>query len=88
MRRTLLVAVSSVGVRSPVPAGLLAATARLVLEAEGAREALLSIALVTNEFRPLTHPGQVATVGAELKAYAKQSDRSVYVKERRKVPEK
>ncbi|HLA90281.1 MAG TPA: rRNA maturation RNase YbeY [Gemmatimonadaceae bacterium] len=48
MRRTLLVAVSSVGVRSPVPAGRLAATARLVLEAEGAREALLSIALVTN----------------------------------------
>jgi diguanylate cyclase (GGDEF)-like protein len=44
----------------------------------------ISIALVTNEERPLTHPGQVAEIGAELKAYAKQSDRSLYVKERRK----
>jgi len=44
----------------------------------------ISIALVTNEEHPLTHPGQVATLGAELKAYAKQFDRSIYVKERRK----
>jgi len=44
----------------------------------------ISIALVTNEQQPLTHPGQVAEIGAELKAYAKQFDRSIYVKERRK----
>ena len=43
----------------------------------------VSIALVTNERQPLTHPGQVAELGAELKAYAKQFDRSLYVKERR-----
>lgn len=43
----------------------------------------VSIALVTNEWHPLTHPGQVAKIGAELKAYAKQFDRSIYVKERR-----
>ncbi|MBI4341675.1 MAG: response regulator [Candidatus Omnitrophica bacterium] len=43
----------------------------------------ISIALVTNEWHPLTHPGQVAKIGAELKAYAKQFDRSIYVKERR-----
>ena len=43
----------------------------------------VSIALVTNEWHPLTHPGQVAKIGAELKAYAKQFDRSLYVKERR-----
>ena len=43
----------------------------------------VSIALVTNEDHPLTHPGQIAKIGAELKAYAKQFDRSVYVKERR-----
>lgn len=43
----------------------------------------ISIALVTNEWHPLTHPGQVAKIGAELKAYAKQFDRSLYVKERR-----
>jgi len=45
----------------------------------------ISIALVTNEERALTHPGQVAEIGAELKAYAKTFDRSLYIKERRKV---
>ena len=45
----------------------------------------ISVALVTNEERPLTHPGQVAELGAELKAYAKQFDRSLYVRERRKL---
>jgi len=45
----------------------------------------ISIALVTNEERSLTHPGQVAELGAELKAYAKTFERSLYVKERRKV---
>ncbi|MBI4343315.1 MAG: diguanylate cyclase response regulator, partial [Candidatus Omnitrophica bacterium] len=46
----------------------------------------VSIALVTNEEQPLTHPGQVAAIGAELKAYAKQFDRSLYVRNRRKTP--
>jgi len=46
----------------------------------------ISIALVTSEEQPLTHPGQVAAIGAELKAYAKQFERSVYVRERRKSP--
>jgi hypothetical protein len=48
----------------------------------------IAIALVTNEEQVLTHPGQIAELGAELKAYAKQLDRSVYVKERRKVSDK
>ena len=46
----------------------------------------ISIALVTNEAHPLTHPGQIAKIGAELKAYAKQFERSIYVKERRQTP--
>ena len=44
----------------------------------------VSIALVTNEHQAITHPGQVAALGAELKEYAKQFERSLYVKERRK----
>jgi hypothetical protein len=44
----------------------------------------ISIAVVTNEEHRLTHLGQVAQIGAELKARAKQLERSVYVKERRK----
>ena len=43
----------------------------------------IAIALVTNEGKQLTHPGQIARIGAELKAYAKQFERSIYVKERR-----
>ena len=43
----------------------------------------ISIALVTSEKQPLTHPGQVATIGAELKSYAKRFEGSAYVKERR-----
>lgn len=46
----------------------------------------VSVALVKNEGNTLTHPGQVATLGAELKAYAKQFEKSVYVKERRQPP--
>ena len=46
----------------------------------------ISVALVTNEKQRLTHPDQVATLGAELKAYAKQFERSLYVKERRRSP--
>lgn len=45
----------------------------------------ISIALVTNETHPLIHPGQVAKIGAELKAYAKQAEGSTYVKERRQT---
>ena len=45
----------------------------------------VAIALVTTEEQQLTHPGQIAALGAELKAYAKQFDRSAYVKERRKT---
>jgi PleD family two-component response regulator len=48
----------------------------------------ISIALVTNEERALSHPGQIAERGAELKAYAKTLERSVYVRERRKAPDK
>lgn len=43
----------------------------------------IAIAVVTNEGQALTHPGQVAKISAELKAHAKQFDRSMYVKERR-----
>lgn len=46
----------------------------------------IAIALVTNAQQPLTHPAQVATIGAELKAYAKQFEKSVYVKQRRQPP--
>ncbi len=46
----------------------------------------ISIALVTNDTHPLTHAGQVAKIGAELKAYAKQFDRSLCVRERRQTP--
>ena len=46
----------------------------------------ISIALVTSDAQPLTHPGQIARIGAELKAYAKQFERSIYVKERRVKP--
>ncbi|MCI0562877.1 MAG: diguanylate cyclase, partial [Nitrososphaera sp.] len=46
----------------------------------------ISIALVTNEAQPLTHPGEIARIGAELKSYAKQFNRSIYVKERRTIP--
>ena len=38
------------------------------------------------EEEPLAHPGQIAARAAELKGYAKQFDRSAYVKERRRPP--
>ncbi len=46
----------------------------------------VAIALVTNETTALTHAGQVATLWVELKAYAKQFEGSVYVKDRRQPP--
>ena len=46
----------------------------------------IAIALITTAAGPLQSPAQVARVGAELKAYAKQFEGSVYVKERRQGP--
>ena len=46
----------------------------------------ISIAVVTNVERPLTHLGQIAAIGAELKTYAKRFDKSLYVKDQRKAP--
>ncbi len=48
----------------------------------------VSIALVSSTDHALQHPAQVATIGAELKAFAKQYDYSLYVRNRRKPPEK
>jgi len=44
----------------------------------------ISIAVVTNTSRRLTHLGEIAAIGAELKAYAKRFDKSLYVKDKRK----
>lgn len=41
----------------------------------------ISIALVSSDSHTLAHVGQIAKIGAELKAYAKRSDKSLYVKE-------
>jgi diguanylate cyclase (GGDEF)-like protein len=46
----------------------------------------ISLAVVTNTQRPLSHLGQVAAIGAELKAYAKRFDKSLYVTDHRKTP--
>ncbi len=46
----------------------------------------VAIALVTSEGHVLSQAGQVAKIGAELKGYAKQFERSIYVKERRQLP--
>lgn len=48
---------------------------------------LLSVAVVsvTNAERPFSHPGEIAKISAELKAYAKRSDRSTFLKERRQA---
>lgn len=45
----------------------------------------VSVALVTNEDRTFNHPGEIAKISTELKAYAKQSDRSTYLKDRRQA---
>ena len=45
----------------------------------------ISVALV-NHAEQFTHLGQIAAVGAELKAYAKQFAQSIYVNERRRNP--
>jgi len=44
----------------------------------------ISVAVVTNVARPLKHLGEIASIGAELKAFAKRFDKSLYVKDQRK----
>ena len=46
----------------------------------------ISVAVVMATEQRLTHLGQIAMVGADLKTYAKQINHSVYVKERRTNP--
>ncbi|MFH0854918.1 MAG: response regulator [Candidatus Omnitrophota bacterium] len=43
----------------------------------------ISIGIVTNQYRKVTHVAQIGEIGAELKAYAKSLERSNYVKDRR-----
>ncbi len=43
----------------------------------------LSIAVVTNEFAPIKHPGDVSMIASQLKKYAKAMPGSVYVKDQR-----
>ena len=43
----------------------------------------VSIGIVTNQYRQITHVAQIGEIGAELKAYAKSLERSNYVKDRR-----
>ncbi len=44
----------------------------------------ISIGVVTNEAREITHVAQIGEIGAELKSYAKQLERSNYIKDKRK----
>jgi diguanylate cyclase (GGDEF)-like protein len=44
----------------------------------------ISIGVVTNEARKIEHVAQISEIGAELKAYAKQLERSNYIKDKRK----
>ncbi|MBL7130819.1 MAG: response regulator [Candidatus Omnitrophica bacterium] len=44
----------------------------------------ISIGVVTNVHRNLTHVAQVAEIGAELKEYAKKQKKSNYIKDKRK----
>jgi len=43
----------------------------------------VSIGIVTNQYRKITHVAQIGEIGAELKSYAKSLERSNYVKDRR-----
>ena len=45
----------------------------------------ISIGIVTNENRSITHVAQIGEIGAELKAYAKSLQRSNYVKDKRSL---
>ena len=44
----------------------------------------ISIGIVTNELRKIDHVAQIGEIGAELKALAKNRDRSSYIKDQRK----
>ena len=44
----------------------------------------ITIAVVTNQFKRISHKGQVDQLGTELKKYAKSLKGSNYVKNRRK----
>ena len=46
----------------------------------------LSIAVVTNEHRDISHPGDVSKIASELKKVAKSRPGSVYVKDNRTNP--
>jgi hypothetical protein len=46
----------------------------------------LSIAVVTNEHRAISHPGDVSKIASELKKVAKSRPSSVYVKDNRTGP--
>jgi len=45
----------------------------------------ISIGVVTNSFRKITHVAEIGEIGAELKQYAKSLERSNYVKDQRKI---
>lgn len=45
----------------------------------------IAIAIVSSAQQPLTHIGQIAKIGAELKGQAKRAEKSAYVTERRKA---
>jgi len=45
----------------------------------------ISIGVVTNEFRKITHVAEIGEIGAELKEFAKQMERSNYIKDKRKT---
>lgn len=46
----------------------------------------VSIAIITNENRKISHVGEISQIAAELKKFAKTIGGSVYVKDRRKSP--
>lgn len=46
----------------------------------------ISIGLVSNEFRNITHLAEIGEIGAELKEAAKRLERSNYIKDKRKEP--
>jgi PleD family two-component response regulator len=45
----------------------------------------LAIGIVTNEYRPLNHVGEIIQIGTELKNYAKTFGKSIYIKDRRRT---
>jgi diguanylate cyclase (GGDEF)-like protein len=47
----------------------------------------ISIGVVTNEKRQITHVAQIGEIGAELKGYAKRMERSNYIKDQRQENE-